>query len=56
MNAMVRQEPGGRKGRGRPGQSPMHRRKRSTNLAILAVLVAFIVLVYLVSLVRMGGW
>jgi hypothetical protein len=39
----------------RSGDSEVHRKRRSKNLALMAVLVAFVVLVYLVSLVRMGG-
>jgi hypothetical protein len=39
----------------RSGDSDVHRKQRSKNLALMAVLVAFVVLVYLVSLVRMGG-
>ncbi len=39
----------------RSGDSELHRKQRSRNLALLAVLVGFVVLVYLISLVRMGG-
>ncbi len=36
-------------------KSPLHRKQRSKNLAMLITLLAFVVLVYLVSVVRMGG-
>ena len=36
-------------------KSPVHRKQRSKNLALLLALFAFVVLVYLVSIVRMGG-
>lgn len=38
------------------GQSDVHRKKRSKNLALMAVLFGFVALVYLVTVVRMGGW
>jgi hypothetical protein len=36
-------------------QSPVHRRQRSKNLAMLIALLSFVVLIYLVSVVRIGG-
>ena len=39
----------------REPRSPVHRRQRSKNIALLLALLAFVVVVYLVSLVRMGG-
>jgi hypothetical protein len=36
-------------------QSPVHRRKRARNLALLAVLVGLIALFYVLTIVRMGG-
>ncbi len=36
-------------------KSPLHRKQRSKNLAMLITLLAFVVVVYLVSVVRMGG-
>ncbi len=36
-------------------QSPVHRKQRSKNLAMLIALLSFVVLIYLVSVVRIGG-
>lgn len=36
-------------------QSPVHRRKRARNLALLAVLIFLIALFYVLTIVRMGG-
>jgi predicted nucleic acid-binding Zn ribbon protein len=36
-------------------RSPVHRRQRVKNFALLFALVAFVVIVFFVSLVRMGG-
>jgi hypothetical protein len=36
-------------------QSPVHRKQKSKNLALLIALLGFVVLIYLVSVVRMGG-
>ncbi len=36
-------------------QSPVHRKQRSKNFAMLIALLGFVVLIYLVSVVRMGG-
>ncbi len=36
-------------------KSPVHRRQRSKNLAMLIALLSFVVLIYLVSVVRIGG-
>ncbi len=36
-------------------QSPVHRKQKSKNLALLIALLGFVVLIYLVSVVRIGG-
>ncbi len=36
-------------------KSPVHRKQRSKNLAMLIALLGFVVLVYLVSVVRIGA-
>ncbi len=36
-------------------KSPLHRRQRSKNLAMLFTLLGFVVVLYLVSIVRIGG-
>ncbi len=36
-------------------KSPVHRKQRSKNFALLIALLAFVVVVYLVSVVRIGG-
>ncbi len=36
-------------------QSPVHRKQKSKNFAMLITLLAFVVVLYLVSVVRMGG-
>ena len=36
-------------------RSPVHRRQRSKNFAMLIALLGFVVLIYLVSVVRIGG-
>ncbi len=36
-------------------KSPVHRKQRTKNLAMLIALLGFVVVLYLVSLVRIGG-
>ena len=36
-------------------KSPVHRKQRSKNFAMLFTLLGFVVLLYLVSVVRIGG-
>ncbi len=36
-------------------KSPLHRKQRSKNLAMLFALLGFVVVLYLVSIVRIGG-
>lgn len=38
-----------------PGDTPMHRERRTRNWIVLGLLLAFIVLVYAVAIVRMAG-
>lgn len=37
------------------GDTPVHRRQRGKNLAVLAALFAFVAIIYVVAMVRMSG-